>query len=205
MEQLLDQIETLLKNGTYNDNLSFLNHVNQIYSDVDEDNHNSIDSYLNNELKIVNTYINGDVKRIHQYDNADGHPYCYIYMNNYKIRIFNFDSKEIKYVKYNSIITIRKSNIFNCIQYGEYYPSDEINNSTYTYICDNFTKLVRINNYIRDIQNRYKNYPVRLFKQKIFCFLSIRWFRKSILDVFPKDIVKLIAKEIWNCRYNNCL
>ena len=203
MEQLLDQIESLLKNGNDNDNLVFLDRVNQIYSDVIDNNENSIDSYLNNELNIVNKYINGDAIRIHRYNPISyEHTVCYIYMNNYKIRIVGFDGYEINYIKNGVIFNIRESNIFNIIQYEEYQPSNIcIDNNIYTYLCDNFTKLVNINNYMRDIQNRYKKYPIRIFKQKIFCFLAIRWFRKSILDIFPKDIVKLIAKEIWKCMY----
>ncbi len=47
---------------------------------------------------------------------------------------------------------------------------------------------------------RYYAHPIIEYQQLTLTFLMIRWFRQSVLSVIPKDVVRLIAKEIWALR-----
>ena len=61
---------------------------------------------------------------------------------------------------------------------------------TYPYKDKNISKLYE----------KYYTFPIIEYQQLVFTFLMIRWFRNSVLSVFPKDIARLIAKEIWALR-----
>jgi len=45
-----------------------------------------------------------------------------------------------------------------------------------------------------------RNYLVKLLQNSVVCVLGLRRYRYTALDVFPKNLVKLIAYEIWNTR-----
>ncbi len=49
-----------------------------------------------------------------------------------------------------------------------------------------------------------KVYPIAETYYAIQEFLKIRWFRKSVLSVFPKDVARLIAQTLWAMRYDKC-
>ncbi len=53
---------------------------------------------------------------------------------------------------------------------------------------------------IKKLYERYMEYPIIEYQQLVLTFLMIRWFRDSVLSVMPKDVVRLIAKEIWALR-----
>ncbi len=48
---------------------------------------------------------------------------------------------------------------------------------------------------------KFKNFDLHeKAKNALLCLITIKKFRKSILNIIPMDVVKLIAKEIWNTR-----
>ncbi len=54
--------------------------------------------------------------------------------------------------------------------------------------------------HLTNVYTKYEKYPIMKYRQSVHTFLMIRWFRNSIFDILPKDVVRLIAKEIWAFR-----
>ncbi len=54
--------------------------------------------------------------------------------------------------------------------------------------------------HIQHTHTKYEEYPIMEYYYSVMTFLMIRWFRKSALSVIPKDVIKIIAKELWALR-----
>ncbi len=44
-------------------------------------------------------------------------------------------------------------------------------------------------------------YPIVEAHKTTVAFLLIRWYRQSIFTIIPKDVIRIIAKKIWEYRY----
>ncbi len=53
---------------------------------------------------------------------------------------------------------------------------------------------------IRNITTEYDLYPLEMVEDACRCLIAIRLFRESALSILPKDVVKLITKELWKTR-----
>lgn len=99
-----------------------------------------------------------------------------------------------KYKKEKKVFYRRSRNQISLYHYFD----EDLSNQT-IHLLNRFPRNKILDMY-KIAKKRYKQYAILETQNAIVCFLCIRWFRVSIISIFPKDIARLIAKSLWDDR-----